>query len=74
METTNNIHEKKDTPLSDYQIDKAAIFYAKHTDYVNKLIQQDVPAYPPTNRYDKLEPAVWKANHWKWYIHTFKLV
>jgi hypothetical protein len=73
MKTDNELPERIDTNLSDYQIGKAAVWYGKNKAHVDKLVQQDIPAYPPTNRYDKLDPAVWKANHWKWYLNTFKL-
>ena len=73
MKTNNELPDRIDSPLSDYQIGKAAIYYAKYKDTIDKWVKLDVPAYPPTNRYDKLEPAVWKANHWKWYLETFKL-
>lgn len=60
--------------ITNKQFGKAAIFYAKHMAHVKDLIKQDIPSYPPTTAVDKNNPAIWKANHWKWFLDTYKLV
>lgn len=60
--------------LTNYQIGYAAIFYSQHHEHIRKLIKQDVPAYPPTDAEDKRKPALWKANHWKWFLEKYPIV
>lgn len=56
--------------LTNKQYKTAAIFYGKHKDHVDKLIINIKNPYPPTLAEDKNNPALWKANHWKWFLIT----
>jgi hypothetical protein len=57
--------------LSKNQIDKAKKWYVDHKEHVDKLFNILGKMYPPTEIEDKNNPALWKAEHWKWFLTVF---
>jgi len=53
--------------LEDWHI-KAMQWSNDHDDHVQALIKNAKSSYPPTLSEDINNPALWKAEHWLWFI------
>jgi hypothetical protein len=57
-------------------LNRGDIWFAKHEHHVRKLLDTfECPAVPPSGS-DRLNPALWKNIHWRWYMFyrdTYKL-
>lgn len=42
-------------------------WYNKHTEHVNKLVQNVTISVPPSG-VDVLSPELWKPMHWRWFF------
>lgn len=54
--------------LTEGQRQKALEFYGGYRDRIDTLVEDTEPAYAPTLLEDKNRPALWKAEHWKWFL------
>lgn len=52
------------TILSEEQTANAVMWYNKNREYVESFIRKASFSYPPD---DKMNPALWKAEHWNWF-------
>lgn len=50
---------------------KARTWYWNHIDHVDKLLQTTT-SYAPSGS-DIFRPELWKAAHWKWFFHEYKM-
>lgn len=57
--------------LTNKQYKTAVIFYGKHRNHIDKLVNETKDQYPPTLAEDKNDPTLWKANHWRWFLTTY---
>jgi hypothetical protein len=58
------------------EISKARKFYNEHWVYVDKLLNTaKLIGYPPSLAEDIRNPALWKAEHWRWFMdfHSNKI-
>jgi hypothetical protein len=51
--------------------DKGLLWFNDHREHVNRLLRKAEVAYEPTGS-DVLNPALWKAEHWKWFFQQLK--
>lgn len=52
--------------------DKAREWYWGNIEHVDQLLVSTRTSYAPTGS-DILNPALWKAPHWKWFMETYKM-
>ena len=57
--------------LSKQQINKAIEWYVSHEEHINRLVKGVLRTYPPTDSEDRNNPALWKAEHWLWFLRVF---
>ena len=53
--------------LTGRQIQEAEIWYYKHRNHVNSIVNGK-SKFPPTDIEDKNEPSLWKPEHWNWFL------
>lgn len=53
--------------LRDDDIEKARAWRIEHIDHVIRMIEKAKLAYPPSGS-DCRNPALWKNEHWKWFV------
>lgn len=58
-----------ESTLTTEQLTKASEWYKAHKEHVDKLVKDIKNPYPPTDTEDKNSPALWKANHWAWFLN-----
>lgn len=57
--------------LTQEQIDRAQDFYDNHKEHVTRLMLETNVAFDVSGS-DKLDPRLWKAGHWLWFINWKK--
>jgi len=53
------------------QIQKTLEFYARHQELIDSRIHDTLKSFEPV-REDLGNPIIWKSEHWKWFIETYK--
>lgn len=59
--------------LTQDQITKARIWWGEHKSHVWNITREIETTYPPTDLEDRNNPALWKPEHWGWFIHNGSL-
>ena len=63
----SGMHATPEEILTGMQIQEAEIWYYKHRNHVNSLVNGKAK-FPPTTQEDKNEPSLWKPEHWNWFL------
>lgn len=58
--------------LNSRQREVATAFYLRNKSHVDRLILSTNKAYEPSQVEDKNNPAIWKAEYWKWFLTTIQ--
>lgn len=58
--------------LNRNQIDNAVLWYSDHTNHIKSLIKDTKLSYSPSDNEDKNNPNLWKPQHWKWFVETYR--
>ncbi len=66
----NGVFEELQKEWNIDQRKKANDWYDSHKDHVNNLVKETRNYYPPTETEDINNPALWKANHWGWFLNN----
>ncbi len=56
--------------LTETQINRALIYYTKHKEYVDNMVKMTQNSFEPSQIEDKIDPMLWKAEYWKWFLTT----
>lgn len=54
--------------LNDRQKEGVFLFYQKHKERIDRLVNETEKAYEPSEAEDKNNPMIWKNEYWKWWI------
>ena len=55
--------------LSTEQTLKTLIWLKEHRKHVYNMVFNSEKEYPPSDNEDKNNPALWKPEHWKWFLN-----
>jgi hypothetical protein len=54
--------------------ERALEWYKNHTDHVMEMLKTTDCYYQPTEAEDLIDPSIWMAEHWKWFVMEYELV